>query len=226
MGRLAHIVPLRLEELVYWGAYLRDTGEQLRRREGFLRARGFSMLSLDAIPISTSLWEETGRLMSSHKPATFDALLLDATAALPAVASAVTLAYAGLETYLDVALGRLPAARQLPPGYWRWQTDRKRSPDPTEQLDSFLFVLCGRSLKVEDPKLWDDYLDLNRARNSLVHSGTAVDRAGKEVGPVRAIALVRSAHAIIEWVEVLLPAADRIARYSGKDDLQIRRRIR
>jgi hypothetical protein len=83
-----------------------------------------------------------------------------------------------------------------------------------------------RALKVEDPKLWDDYLDLDRARNSLVHSGTAVDRAGKEVGPARATALVRSAHAIIEWVEVLLPAADRIARYSGKDDLQIRRRIR
>jgi hypothetical protein len=226
IGRLAHVVPLRLEELVYWGAYVRATGEQLRRREGFIRARGFSMQSLDAIAVSTSLWEETGRLMSSYEPATSDALLLDATAALPAVAPAVTLAYAGLETYLDVALGRLPAARQLPTGYWRWQTDRKRSPDPTEQLDSFLLVLCGRSLKVEDPKLWDDYLDLDRARNSLVHSGTAVDRVGKEVGPARAAALVRSAHAIVEWVEVLLPAADRIARYSGKDDLQIRRRIR
>jgi hypothetical protein len=226
MGRLAHIVPLRLDELVYWGAYLRDTGEQPRRREGFIRAKGFSVASLDAIAVSTSLWEETGRLISSYKPAASDALLLDAAAALPAVAPTVTLAYAGLETYLDVALGRLPTARRLPPGYWQWQTDRRRSPDPTEQLDSFLFVLCGRSLKVEDPKLWDDYLDLDKARNSLVHSGTAVDRAGKEVNPNRATALVRSAQAIIEWVEMLLPAADRVARYSGKDDLQIRKRIR
>jgi hypothetical protein len=226
IGRLPHVVPLRNEDLVFRGAYLLDTGEPVRRRQGFLRTKAGSTASLDAIAVSTSLWEETGRLMQSWEPSVSDALLLDAAEALPAVAPAITLAYAGLETYLDVALGHLPAVRRLPPGYWKWQTARKRSPDPEEQLDTLLQLLCGRSLKAEDAKLWNDFLDLERARNTLVHSGKAVDRAGKEVGPPMATALVRSAQAIVDWVEALLPSADRMARYSLQDDLQILRRIR
>jgi len=221
--RIFAIQPL---DLVCFGAYIRETGELLPHRNGFHRMKTLGGNSMVVNGLPADSWSLVAGLVGSYEPPAYETLLLDAKALLPAVAPAISLAYAGLEVFLDSALGQMPTARRLPKGYWEWQTARKRAPLPDEQLDSFLQLLCGHSLKNEEPSLWTAFKDLERARNSLVHTGTAEDATGVPVDAVRAMALVVSAQQIVDWVEALLPHDARLPRSDAKHEVAFKLRLR
>ncbi len=61
----------------------------------------------------------------------------------------------------------------------------------------------------EESKLWQAFVDLRGARNSMVHQGKAYIKRGKkdvEVTPDLAFEMISNAGAIIEWIENLLPS--------------------
>ncbi len=225
IARNERLVAIQPTDLVCLGIYLRESGEMLPHRAGFhrMKALGGNTVVVNGLPSES--WKAVSALVGSYEPPAYETLLLDARALLPAVAPAVSLAYAGLEVFLDSALGQMPTARRLPSGYWGWQTARKRAPVPEEQLDSLLEVLCGHSLKKEKPNLWTAFRDLERARNSLVHTGTAQDANGAPVDATRAMALVVSAQQIVDWVESLLPVRARIPRSDAQHDLRFKLKL-
>ena len=169
------------------------------------------------------LWGQVSALIGAFEPPVWDSLLLDAEVSLPAVGPAVTLACTALETFLDWATPKFRGHRRLPADYWDWLANRRRAPEPPEQLDSLLVLLAGHSLKTEQVALWQEFRELERARNTLVHGGIAYDTKGQIVTAARAQALLGSAKQMIDWVEGWLPARHRQPRYTGTHALELSR---
>jgi hypothetical protein len=63
--------------------------------------------------------------------------------------------------------------------------------------------------------LWQLFKDLDKARNTLVHSGVAVDTTGTVVSADRALELIDGAQRIVDWIEALLPVDRRMRRHQG-----------
>jgi hypothetical protein len=71
-------------------------------------------------------------------------------------------------------------------------------------------VFTEHSLK-DEAKLWQSFAELRKARNTLVHEGTA--KLGlKPLEATDALNLINDADKIIKWVELLLPEGYRRAR--------------
>jgi hypothetical protein len=59
-----------------------------------------------------------------------------------------------------------------------------------------LFYVDGRSLKVNEPALWQNFQELRTTRNRLVHQGHHA-----ELTRPRIIEFIRTVRRIIEWVD-------------------------
>jgi len=121
------------------------------------------------------------------------------------------MAYAALETFIEWALDILQEERQLPDKLWTWIKERDhwtKEPSVSEQYGDLLFALTGRSLK-DDAPLWMRFTELKKARNTLVHEGSAVEAD-------KARTLIDNADKIIAWVELLLPEKHRRGRTTAE----------
>lgn len=100
---------------------------------------------------------------------------------------------------------------------WEWINDRAdsthlKAPSVSEQFDSLLKAITGRSLK-DEAKLWEGFQNLRKARNSFVHGGVGVI-GGKAVDRDQALTLVGVANEILDWIDGLLPVGDRRPKFN------------
>ena len=186
--------------------YLNDDETELKREDGFIRARVMGTVSLRVIPLTKEVWSSIHDLSPDFEPPPWDDLLLDASDALPEVGPSLVLAATALEVFVARILDELAKRSTIPSDLWTWLNNREwwfRDPTTEEQFDELLKFLLTYSLK-EDQQLWEAFKHIKSARNSFVHDGTA--RVGKVVVTnEHARRLVDSAVEIIQAVRQRLP---------------------
>ena len=144
-------------------------------------------------------------------PYVWDSLLLDAHAQGEDANAAIVLANAALEAAVDFALEVLARSSKVSYQSYEWLANKRdftKQPSVKEKFDEMLYLIARRSLKTEEEQLWQAFLNLRDARNSMVHEGKAVIKKGKKKVPVDsqvAADLTKEAAKIIHWLENLLP---------------------
>jgi hypothetical protein len=197
--------------------YLADDGQELETEPGKLRGRAGFTSTIGLAAVTPEAVQMVGDRWQGAEPYAWDRLLLDARALLPDVGSAIVIAAAALETFIVWALNILHEGQPLPNGLWSWINNRDhwtKEPSASEEFDSLLRVFTGRSLKDDEPSLWQQYSELRRARNALVHDGVS-EVGRKPVDPAKAKLMVDAAEKIIAWVEGFVPERHRRARTSA-----------
>jgi len=198
-----HFAPWRIR-------YLNDDGSELPQQEGYVRGRFEKRLTVSYVAIDESVWHSIFTLPSDFVSPVWDTLRLDALAALPSIGTAIVLASASLEVFIDQTLDALAEKSTVPAELWRWINEREhflKDPNPHEQFDVLLKVLTGHSLK-EDLPLWQSFTNLKNARNTFVHSGVATI-GGKEVTESQAAEMVVRVNDIISRIRGWLPDVSR-----------------
>ena len=216
-SRAAYIKPLVYKRDPWHLRYLTDNFEDLEKEEGKLRSKIARQMQVGETALTPETMQMVASRWNSAEPYVWDGLLLDAQGLWPDIGSSIVLAYAALETFIEWALGVLQEEqKKFPEKFWRWIRERDhwmKNPSVGEQFDALLFAFTGRSLK-DDPMLWTVFTALKKARNTLVHEGSATE--GKEkVNPARAKELIAGAEKIIAWVEQLLPETQRRSQASA-----------
>ena len=150
------------------------------------------------------------------EPFVWDQLLLDARSQLPDVGASIVMAAAALENFIAHALDILHQEQPLPQGLCDWINDRgdwTKEPSVYEQFDVLLTLFTHRSLKKEEPLLWESFIHLKKARNALAHEGVpSLGKNAEQVDPEKAKKFVNDAEKIIVWIEGLLPERHRRMR--------------
>jgi hypothetical protein len=198
--------------------YLADDGTAVPRQEGLHRWRWGGPIPAIANPLYADAWTVLGKVGPEYIPPTWDTLLLDAYAALPAadalipqVGASIVLAFTALETFITAALNELAQEANVPAEFWDWMAQRGGDPDRQpkleEKFDQLLKHLSGHSLR-EEARLWKGFTDLRNARNKFAHEGVA--RIGDlHVSTELAKLLVSQAEEIVNWIEHMLPESMR-----------------
>jgi len=204
-GSLKSISP---DQTVWSINYLNDDGSELPKQEGLFRGRVSTNFKIGAIGVNSETWRFTQSLPGELVLRTWEALILDAQAALPEIGPSIVLAATALEIFISYALDILESRFQspLPAGMWDWinnKDDFYKEPSPEERFDFLLKTFSGKSLK-DETTLWDAFKLIRNARNKFVHEGKALV-GGNPVDAAKAAQLVARAADIIAWVEKLLP---------------------
>lgn len=239
LSRSHQLEPLTEASTSWRVDYLDDTGQELPDTDGLYRycvMRSYGRQQITAL--TPLLWERVCSLPSGFAQYTWDALLLDAEALLPAIGPAIAVANAALETFIPWALEQLQrelvagtdaavadgtldalgdAAKQITDAYnslWQYvftRPDSRQEPSITDQLDHFIIMLTRRSLKKEEPALWEAFQHLRSARNNFIHEGKLFIGKNQNVKLTseKATDLIAKASVIVNWVETLLPEAVR-----------------
>jgi len=161
---------------------LNDDGTRPQESDALIRLRAGRRFTVSFIGVNAAVWEHIHQLSPVWAPPPWDDILLDATAALPRIGTAVVLAATALEVFIAHVLDDLAAKGKVPTDVWQWVNDRKdpdKDPSTEEQFDVLLKHFVGHSLK-EDPTLWAAFPNLRAARNKFVHEGVA--RVEKNLG--------------------------------------------
>jgi hypothetical protein len=215
LTRASHLRPLEFESTSFHLAFLDDARERLPKEEGKVGGVGKVGFRLRHVAITPDAWRAIAEL-GAYEPPPWDILLLDALDLDTDIGPALVLAAAAVETRIATALAVL-AEGKMPEELWEWiakrDGDYTKTPSVREQLDVLLAELAGKSLK-EDQRLWEGGVHLRDARNSFVHQGQALigKRPPTSVTRAKARELVVIASEIIDFVEALLPAAERRPR--------------
>ncbi len=191
--------------------YLNDDGSNLSEKPGLQRIITCRAERWKYILLDQSAWEATSSLPANYVPSRSDTLLLDAQALPPEIGPALVLAYVAVETRIASALGRLAETADVNRELWEWMNSRRREPSVEEQLTSLLRVIAKHSL-IEDNDLWGSFQDLRKARNTFVHQGQAAINSNP-VTLAEAEELIAQAKSIVDWIEALLPEAERGPRF-------------
>jgi hypothetical protein len=216
-SRAPQIRPLVRSRDPWKVSYLSDDFRQLEVEEGKHRGRLAATVSVGNVALTPETIRMVADRWQSAEPYVWDELLLDAHALWPDVGSAIVMAYAALETFIEWALEILQEERKLPGKFWKWIKERDhwtKEPSVAEQFDALLFLFTERSLK-DEPTLWGPFTELKKARNTLVHAGTA-NVGGEAVAADKAKELIDNADKIIAWVEALLPEKHRRGRTAAE----------
>ncbi len=212
-----HSLPWKLEILNDDEVIVEPAEGQWRRRLGAVRH--FQYAALDSYG-----WDAVATLPENYQAQPSDELLLDAYALLPQIGPAIVLAYSAVETRIAQALDRLAELTGVNPALWSWLINRgdfTKDPSTAEQLDVLARTLGRRSLK-DDARLWEGFQNLRSARNRFVHEGKAsIGRERVEVNSEQAGQLVNSAELIIDWIENLLPQAERRPRVQSPNKISV-----
>lgn len=210
-ARAFQIRPLQMGHDAWQVRYITDDGRQFEHEEGKVRGLTGAAAIIGYPAVMPESIQLVADRQSTSEPYAWDHLLLDAYALLPHVGSSIVMANAALEVFITWALETLHTERQLPGEIWTWINERdhwSKEPSVSEKFDPLLQVFTGRSLSKHEPRLWQQFSRLRKARNALVHDGSA--KIGSEVVTAeQAKELVDSANEIIKWVELLLPAGRR-----------------
>jgi hypothetical protein len=223
-SRLPQIKPLVSGDRWHF-QFLTDSGERMPEEVGKHRGGMAGQIKVGEPAIKTEAVKAMAARWDGPEPYVWDQLLLDADSLWPEVGSSIVMAFSALETFIAWALDRFQLRNHVfSEDFWKWITKRNdysKEPSVAEEFDNLLEALTGRSLKSEQ-ELWQYFTELKQARNSLVHTGTAL--IGKtRVDPDKAKLLIRGADKIVRWVEQLLPEDCR--RYHKGDLGPARRRL-
>jgi hypothetical protein len=195
---------------LYRLTYLNDDETELPEQTGLSRARVGAAFSIQLVGMDAAVWDSIATLPPTYSLRQWDELMLASFRALPDVGAALVLGYTMLETRVEDALDTMAAGGAIANGVWKWINDRgdwRKEPSVREQFDVLMKELSGSSLK-DVPELWEAFRNLNSARNSFAHNGTAM--IGEAVVDVaRATELLQGAIAICDWVEAKLPPEHR-----------------
>jgi len=208
------IKPLVIKSDPWQLRYLADDLQELESAEGKRRGGSGFSATVGDVAITPEIIQMVAANWQTAEPYVWDHLLLDAQGHLPDVGSSIVMVYAALETFIAWALKILHDARPLPDGLWEWINKRdhwSKEPSVSEEFGTLLTAFTGRSLKTEEPRLWESFGEIRKARNAVAHEGVAVT-TGKAVDAAKAKELVDSAGKIIAWVEQLLPESHRRSR--------------
>jgi hypothetical protein len=251
--------------------YLDDEEQLLPETDGLYRYCVERRYGKQEVTLLTPLlWGRVCSLPSGFVHYTWDTLLLNSAALLPAIGPAIAVANAALETFIPWALEQLcrqlnvdeqadadestswslkgmlkeqlhrqlsaeaddavddslredvqASSKDIPYNYpalfqdlWTYifeKEDPTKKPSISDQLDIFITMLTKRSLKNEEPALWEAFQNLRSARHNFMHEGKPIIGKKKniEVTEERAVDLIAKANAIVSWVETLLPEAVR-----------------
>jgi hypothetical protein len=202
-------------------AYLNDDGSELTEDKELVRARGGRQLRLSFVAVNPDVWESMHSLDLGWTPPPWSNLLLNATAALPTVGTAVVLAATALEVFVAQVLDQLAEGSTFPPALWTWLNNRgdwQKDPSTDEQFDVLLRHFVGHSLK-EEPSLWEAFKNLRTSRNTFVHEGVA-KVGGKELSTAAATQLLARCREIVDQVRKWLPIDRQWAEF--KHDLKVK----
>ena len=193
--------------------YLKDDEGEFARRNGLLRWRvGRSQPTAASASITEEIWEPIRTSPTDYDDQQPWHLLLVEAIGLPptALGSKITLAQTALEVRASEALNVLARKRRIRAPIWRMlmePDDPMKAPSLTDQLDTLLKVLGGRSLK-EDGQLWESFRQLRRARNTFTHEARLM--LGKRpMTEADANQLLNAVVRIIAFIDALLPDKDR-----------------
>jgi hypothetical protein len=196
--------------------YLTDDGQPLQSDGVYVRRIRGAPISWRITAIDGPTWSELTQLPFDHEPHGWDLLLLDARDALPDINESVALANAALEGFSIWLLDRIVESRGMPPGLWKWINKRDhwmKQPSVADRFDDLLLIFAGKSMRVEQPRLWRGFSDLRYARNSFSHGGRATIKKSKRkrtdeipVTEENARELIGLAFEIVDWCELLVPA--------------------
>jgi hypothetical protein len=218
-SRAFYIQPLLLRRDPWRLTYLTDSLQELDQEVGKVRGRITSSVNVGVVALTPETMQSVADRWTTNEPYVWDELLLDAHALWPNVGATIVMAYAALETFIEWSLEILQEEHQkLSAELWKWIKKRDhwaKEPSVAEQFDALLLAFTGQSLKREE-KLWIEFNDLKKARNSLVHEGVP-QVAGKRVDGEKAKQLLDSADKIVAWVELLLPEKHRRGRATAAD---------
>src|SRR6266568_4571598 len=166
--------------------------------------------------------EKVASLPQNYEMQTWETLILDAEALLPDVRGSLVLAFSALETLIAIALDYFVTTTPTPPELWKWVNKRDfwlKEPSVEERYTVLLKILTNKSLK-DDPALWQSFVDLRKARNSIAHTGKPTLNR-REINPEQARLLIGGAKNIINWIEQLLPEIMRRPIYATQTNINI-----
>jgi len=211
LGRSFEIVPVTPESTVWLKTFLNDDGTELEVDPTKYRRRGGGSFIAKLHAVPENMWRAVDTLSFDHQPKPWEDLLLDAAEILPRIGPSIVLMSAAIETRIDTALDILAETAGWNEEFWKWFRKRNKDfwkePSVNEQLSVVLRGLTGRSLK-DEPRLWEGHVKIRKARNAFAHEGVAA--IGDEpVDLEKARELRRLAEEIVDWIESLLPEAER-----------------
>ncbi len=228
LNRTGWARPLSQHEIPWKLAILNDDETEVEHVDGQWRRRFGSALKFQYTALDSYGWNAIKALPVSYESQPSDELLLDAYALLPQVGPAIVLAYSAIETRISQALDRIATLTGLNPTLWSWLTHRSdftKDPSTAEQLDVVSRALTGNSLK-DDAQLWERLQNLRQARNNFVHEGRpSIGRRGLTVDIQLAQQLINGAEQIIDWIENLLPQAERRPRAQSPNQVTVARLV-
>jgi hypothetical protein len=199
--------------------YLTDELKELESEDGKRRGSVNFSITIGGAAITPEIFNLVRDNWHRAEPYVWDQLLLDARSQFPDVGASIVMAVAALENFIAYALDVLHQEQPLPHGLWDWINDRgdwTKEPSVYEQFDVLLTLFTHRSLKTEEPSLWESFIHLKKARNALAHEGVPVVGKNAElVDPEKAKKFVNDADKIVEWIEGLLPERYRRLRIAA-----------
>lgn len=206
ISQYPEVRPVDITKVSWLIHYRNDDGSDISVEAGKVRKRWSRPYDVSLVWLDQKRWDDILELDPVYEPPAWETLLLDARSELPKIGPAIVLAATALEVFISKILDELVALKNVPPDLWRWINERKDPdclPKVGEQFDDLLRYVTGHSLK-EEPKLWEFFLQLKKARNDFVHEGVA--RIGREpVDAKRADLLILAAKNIIGRVRDWLP---------------------
>jgi hypothetical protein len=203
------LTPIRVSVSSRWLLqYLNDDGSPAAPEKGDAFGAPHELVAMNVTP---SVWRRIRMTPEvDRKAATAAHLLLDARSLSQHIGASIVLAYTALETRIESALDVLAKLHGVDDSLWTWINERRdlrARPSTEEQWDILLTTLGARSLKTE-PRLWNGFKSLAKARNSFVHDGVAVV-AQSPVDDTKAFELVSLACEIVDWLDEQLPEENR-----------------
>ena len=215
LGSLPNVRILTTNNALGWRIeYLTDEGNQLEKDPEKSRSVQSGVTRWRTNVITQELWKIAAQDFCDFEPYVWDSLLLDAHAQPDDINAAIVLANAALESAIDFVLEVLAREAAIPQYSSNWLINRSgdyiRQPSLKEKFSELLFLLSGHSLERDDKDLWESFIDLKNARNSIVHKGKAVLKKGKKTAERQIDAslgkeLLGKTKEIIDWLEALLP---------------------
>ena len=221
----AYVSPISDSE-PYLLEFLDDDGNELPdERPHKYRQRFGRHIRAEITTIDSDLWSFIEELPFDYKSPVYQDLILDAYAAWPEIGSSLVLALASLETIVERALAAAASGEGTRfSGLWNWVSDnqgrRDKAPSLRDQYDELFKIVTGKSLKTDNPDLWEAFMNLKEARNNFIHEGKATI-GDKPVTLRQAGELIDKAAEIVRWVEQMLPTSERPAHFQKRYRVEV-----
>ncbi|MBI3323553.1 MAG: hypothetical protein HYZ95_03710 [Candidatus Omnitrophica bacterium] len=156
-------------------------------------------------PLGVEEWRQVeADLQTDEEPALYQTFLWDARYSMEGddVLRGVLYAAVGVEIFTREFYARHGAT--IDPLY-KWVVGRRDEAQPPfhEYYDSLALCLCGRSLKDDQPKIFQLIQNLFQTRNKIMHEGRAYRRSGKtelEAHQASLAEMLLAAESAITWL--------------------------